>query len=259
MSRFEGKVALVTGSSSGIGMGTALDMAGEGADIIVHYNSNREGAEKLVEKITALGRRAIALQANVRNPEEIKRLVDAAIDAFGRIDILINCAGKFDDFHNYSNMTTDLWNAVMETNINGTFFFCKYVTDYMVQAGKGVVVTVASAAGVMSNGGGPAYTTAKWAMIGMMKNLTAELGRKGIRANTVCPGLVATPMVADLMDSPAFMSSIYATPAGRIAQVNDISKLIRFLASDDAEYIHGDAILIDGGLVAGGGHNFKES
>lgn len=258
MGRFDGKTALVTGSSSGIGAGTAYDMAAEGADIIVHYNSGKERAEKMVERIKALGRNAIALQANVRKPAEIKKLVDAAVAAFGRIDILVNCAGKFDDFYNYSNMTEELWNAVMETNVNGTYWFCKYVTDYMVAQGKGVIVTVASAAGVMSNGGGPAYTTSKWAMIGMMKNLTAELGRKGIRANTICPGLVATPMVADLMASPEFMHSINGTPAGRIAQVDDLSKLIRFLASDDAEYIHGDAILIDGGLVTGGGHNFKD-
>ncbi|MCI2062929.1 MAG: SDR family oxidoreductase [Eubacteriaceae bacterium] len=258
MNTFKGKVALVTGSSSGIGAAVAIALAEQGADVIVHYNTGEERAQKIVGQIRKAGCRSEAFQANTRKPESIRQFVEDAIAVFEKIDILVNCAGKFDDFAKYDNMTEELWDAVMETNINGTFWFNKYVTDHMVKEGKGVVVTVASAAGVMSNGGGPAYTTSKWAMVGMMKNLTAELGRKGIRANTILPGLVDTPMVADLKASPEFMSSINGTPAGRIATTKDLANLITFLVSDDAEYIHGADILIDGGLVAGGGHNFKE-
>ncbi|MBR0599789.1 SDR family NAD(P)-dependent oxidoreductase [Sinanaerobacter chloroacetimidivorans] len=253
MSKFEGKIAIVTGGSSGIGAATALALAKDGADVVVHYNGGKERAEKIAQEIQAMGRKAIALKANLRSKVEIFQLVEDTIAEFGKIDILVNSAGRFDHYTNYETITPEIWDEVIETDITGTFFFCKYASDYMIKSRKGVIVTVASAAGVISNGGGPAYTTSKWATIGMMKNLTAFPGCHGIRANTICPGLVATPMVSDLLDSDDFMSKINGTPAGRVGTPEDMAKLICFLASDDAEYIHGDAILIDGGLVANGG------
>jgi len=250
--RFSGKVALITGSNSGIGRATALAMAKEGAEgIVVHYSKNENGAKETAEEIRKLGVTALIVKADLRTGSEAKKLVDATIGEFGKIDILVNNAGMFDGFVPFCDQTEELWDHAFDLNVKGAFMCCKYAVPHMLEKKKGVIINIASAAGVEGGGGGAAYTCSKHAVIGLTMQITAELGRKGIRANTVCPGLIRTGMVEDLLNSPEFMDSINGTPAGRVGEVEDTTKLILFLASDDSSYMHGDTILIDGGLIVG--------
>jgi 3-oxoacyl-[acyl-carrier protein] reductase len=142
-----------------------------------------------------------------------------------------------------------LFDHALDLNVKGSFMCCKYAVPGMLERKKGVIVNIASAAGVEGGGGGAAYTCSKHAVIGLTMQITAELGKNGIRANTVCPGLIKTGMVTDLLNNPDFMTAINGTPAGRVGTVEDTTSLILFLASDESSYIHGDTILIDGGLI----------
>jgi 3-oxoacyl-[acyl-carrier protein] reductase len=232
-----GKRALVTGASRGIGRAIAEELARAGADVVVGYRSGRDEAEELA---TAIG--GAAVQADVSSPEDAKRLVDEA----GDIDVLVNNAGLTRDGL-LARMSDDDWRTVIETNLSSVFYTCRAVTRPMMKKRGGAIVNVSSIVGVHGNFGQANYAASKAGIIGFTKSLARELGSRGVRANVVAPGYVKTQLT-DVLPEEATAAMIGNTPLGRVAEPKEIAGAVRFLASDDASFITGEVLLVDGGL-----------
>ena len=233
----EGKTALVTGASKGIGRAIAEELARAGAAVVVGYRSGREEAEALAGEI---GGRAVA--ADVSSPEEAKRLVAEA----GDVDVLVNNAGLTRDTV-LARMSDDDWRAVIETNLSSVFYTCRAVTRPMMRKRGGTIVNVSSIVGVHGNFGQTNYAASKAGIIGFTKSLARELGSRGVRANVVAPGYVKTQLT-DVLPEEATSAMVDNTPLGRIAEPREVAGAVRFLASEDASFITGAVLLVDGGL-----------
>ena len=232
-----GRVALVTGASRGIGRAIASELARAGASVVVGYRSGREEAESLAGEI---GGRAV--QADVSSADDAKRLVDEA----GDIDVLVNNAGLTRDGL-LARMSDDDWREVIDTNLSSVFYTCRAVVRPMMKKRRGAIVNVSSIVGVHGNFGQTNYAASKAGIIGFTKSLARELGSRGIRANVVAPGYVATQLT-DVLPEEATRTMVEQTPLGRIADPGEIAGAVRFLASDEASFITGDVLLVDGGL-----------
>ena len=233
----EGKLALVTGASKGIGKAIAEELAWAGADVVVGYRSGREEAEELAAQI---GGRAV--QADVSSPDEAKRLVEEA----GDIDVLVNNAGLTRDGL-LARMSDDDWRTVIETNLSSVFYTCRAVTRPMMKKRAGSIVNISSIVGVHGNWGQTNYAASKAGIIGFTKSLARELGSRNIRANVIAPGYVKSQLT-DVLPEEATKAMVDNTPLGRIAEPREIAGAVRFLASDEASFITGDVLLVDGGL-----------
>ncbi|MBA3842825.1 MAG: 3-oxoacyl-[acyl-carrier-protein] reductase [Actinobacteria bacterium] len=233
----DGKRALVTGASKGIGRAIAQELARAGAHVVVGYRSGRDEAEQLAAEIGGA-----AVQADVSSPEEAKRLVDEA----GDVDVLVNNAGLTRDGL-LARMSDDDWRAVIETNLSSVFYTCRAVTRPMMKKRAGSIVNISSVVGVHGNWGQTNYAASKAGMIGFTKSLARELGSRNIRANVVAPGYVKTQLT-DVLPEAATAAMIQATPLGRVADPHEIAGAVRFLASDAAAFITGEVLLVDGGL-----------
>ena len=234
-----GRVALVTGASRGIGRAIASELARAGASVVVGYRSGREEAESLAGEI---GGRAV--QADVSSADDAKRLVDEA----GDIDVLVNNAGLTRDGL-LARMSDDDWREVIDTNLSSVFYTCRAVVRPMMKKRRGAIVNVSSIVGVHGNFGQTNYAASKAGIIGFTKSLARELGSRGIRANVVAPGYVATQLT-DVLPEEATRTMVEQTPLGRIADPEEIAGAVRFLASDEASFITGAALVVDGGLTA---------
>jgi 3-oxoacyl-[acyl-carrier protein] reductase len=233
----DGRTALVTGASKGIGRAIAEELARAGAQVVVGYRSGREEAEALAAEI---GGRAVA--ADVSSPEEAKRLVTEA----GDVDVLVNNAGLTRDTV-LARMSDDDWRAVIETNLSSVFYTCRAVTRPMMRKRGGAIVNVSSIVGVHGNFGQTNYAASKAGIIGFTKSLARELGSRGVRANVVAPGYVKTQLT-DVLPEEATTAMVDNTPLGRIAEPREVAGAVRFLASEDASFITGAVLLVDGGL-----------
>jgi 3-oxoacyl-[acyl-carrier protein] reductase len=233
----EGRLALVTGASRGIGRAIAEELARAGASVVVGYRTGREEAEELAASI---GGRAI--QADVSSAEDAKRLVEEA----GDVDVLVNNAGLTRDGL-LARMPDDDWRTVIETNLSSVFFTCRAVTRPMMRKRAGAIVNVSSIVGVHGNWGQTNYAASKAGIIGFTKSLARELGSRSIRANVVAPGYVKTQLT-DVLPEEATAAMVSSTPLGRVAEPHEIAGAVRFLASDEASFITGDVLLVDGGL-----------
>jgi 3-oxoacyl-[acyl-carrier protein] reductase len=233
----DGKLALVTGASRGIGRAIAEELARAGASVVVGYRSGRDEAEELA---AAIGGRAI--QADVSSADEAKRLVDEA----GDIDVLVNNAGLTRDGL-LARMSDDDWRTVIETNLSSVFYTCRAVTRPMMKKRGGSIVNISSIVGVHGNWGQTNYGASKAGIIGFTKSLARELGSRNIRANVVAPGYVKTALT-DVLPDEATAAMVQQTPLGRVADPEEIAGAVRFLASDQASFITGDVLLVDGGL-----------
>ena len=233
----EGKLALVTGASRGIGLAIAEELARAGAEVVVGYRSGREEAEELASRI---GGRAV--QADVSSPDDAKRLIDEA----GNIDVLVNNAGLTRDGV-LARMADDDWRQVIETNLSSVFYTCRAVTRPMMKKRGGSIINLSSIVGVHGNFGQTNYAASKAGIIGFTKSLARELGSRNIRANVVAPGYVKTQLT-DVLPDEATAAMLDNTPLGRIAEPSEIAGAVRFLASDEASFITGDVLLVDGGL-----------
>jgi 3-oxoacyl-[acyl-carrier protein] reductase len=233
----EGRLALVTGASKGIGRAIAEELARAGAQVVVGYRSGREEAEELAGRI---GGRAV--QADVSSPEEAKRLIEEA----GDVDVLVNSAGLTRDGV-LARMSDDDWRTVIETNLSSVFYTCRAVTRPMMKKRSGSIVNISSIVGVHGNWGQTNYAASKAGIIGFTKSLARELGSRNIRANVVAPGYVKTQLT-DVLPEEATKAMVDNTPLGRIAGPHEIAGAVRFLASDEASFITGDVLLVDGGL-----------
>jgi 3-oxoacyl-[acyl-carrier protein] reductase len=233
----EGKTALVTGASRGIGRAIASELAQAGASVVVGYRSGKDEAEALASE---LGGRAV--QADVANGEDAARLVEEA----GDVDILVNNAGLTRDGL-LARMPDDDWRTVIETNLSSVFYTCRAVTRPMMKKRAGAIVNVSSIVGVHGNWGQTNYAASKAGIIGFTKSLARELGSRGVRANVVAPGYVKTQLT-DVLPEEATRAMLQNTPLGRLGEPQDIAGAVRFLCSDEASFITGEVLLVDGGL-----------
>lgn len=243
---FGGKVAVVTGSSRGIGRAIALKLASAGARLVVNYRADEPAALEVVEQIKAGGGEAIAVQADVSQVAEAEALIEATKKAFGRVDILVNNAGTTRDTL-LMRMTEEEWDLVINTNLKGTFNCIKAVSRQMMRQRYGRIVNITSVAGIAGNAGQANYASAKAGIIGLTKTVAKELGSRGITCNAVAPGLVPTDLTASLPQNLCDLA-IERTPLGRIGSPDDMAAAVAFLASDDANFITGQVLAVDGGL-----------
>jgi 3-oxoacyl-[acyl-carrier protein] reductase len=233
----EGKTALVTGASRGLGRAIAAELARAGAAVVVGYRSGREEAEELASEI---GGRAV--QADVSSPEDAARLVQEA----GDVAVLVNNAGLTRDGV-LARMSDDDWRAVIETNLSSVFYTCRAVTRGMMKRRGGAIVNVSSIVGLHGNWGQSNYAASKAGIIGFTKSLAQELGSRGVRANVVAPGYITTRLT-DVIPEEARAKMLGLTPLGRLGDPEDVAGAVRFLCSDDAAFITGEVLLVDGGL-----------
>jgi 3-oxoacyl-[acyl-carrier protein] reductase len=247
MLRLEGKTALVTGASRGIGAGIALRLASEGATVIVNYSGSRDAALGVVDAIVAAGGRASALQADVSDPAACTALVEAVMAEHGAIDILVNNAGITRDGL-IVRMSDEDWSSVISTNLTGVFSVTRAAAKHMMKARSGSIINVASVVGIIGNAGQANYAAAKAGVIGLTKSVARELAGRKVRCNAVAPGFIETDMTAALSD--AQRAAVAETIAmGRFGSVSDVASAVAFLASDDAAYITGQTLAVDGGMT----------
>jgi 3-oxoacyl-[acyl-carrier protein] reductase len=233
----EGKTALVTGASRGIGRAIAIELAGAGAEVVLGFNSGRDEAHAVASEI---GGRAV--QADVSDPESAKALVDEA----GDLDILVNNAGVTRDGL-IARMPDEDWRTVLETNLSSVFFTCRAAARGMMRRRSGAIVNLSSIVGVHGNPGQTNYGASKAGIIGFTKSLARELGSRGVRANVVAPGYVTTQLT-DVLPEEAREAMLVNTPLGRLGDPADVARAVRFLVSDEASFITGEVLLVDGGL-----------
>ncbi len=246
--KLDSKVAIVTGGSRGIGKSISLALAHEGATVVVNYVQNKSAADAVVEEIISAGGQAIAYQCSVTVFEDVDKMVKDVIKQYGKIDILINNAGITRDGY-LMTMKHENWQDVIDTNLLGAFNCTKAVSRYMIDKKSGCIINIASTAGLIGVPGQTNYCAAKAGLIGFSKALGREMATFNIRVNCVAPGFIETDMVKKL---PEKMLQRYVAniPVKRMGQPEEVAKTVVFLASDDASYIIGEVIVVDGGVIA---------
>ena len=242
-----GKSAVVTGGSRGIGKAIVLRLAMQGADVAFSYRENAEAANAVLGEVGATGQRRLAVQGDAKDPQVADELVKAALDEFGKVDILVNNAGiTRDDL--IMRMSPDDFRAVLETNLFSAFYATKAVTRPMLKARSGRIINITSVSGQAGQMGQANYSSAKAGLIGLTKATARELASRGITCNAVAPGFVLTELTEGLADDLK-QQIVDRTPLGRFATTEEIAYAVAFLASDEAAYITGQVLAVDGGLV----------
>ena len=243
----DGKIALVTGGSRGIGRAVAIELAKEGAAVAINYAGNKAAAEEVQSIITQIGGKAMIIQADVSDEKSAMQMVEEVIAQLGGIDILVNNAGITRDGL-FIRMKEEDWNAVINTNLTGIFNCTKVAAKYMMKKRSGRIINMSSVSGIMGNAGQTNYAAAKAGVIGFTKSLAREMASRGITVNAVAPGFIATDMTA-AMPEKAQEHVLTSIPLGKMGKPEDIANAVLFLASDKASYITGQVIHVDGGMV----------
>jgi 3-oxoacyl-[acyl-carrier protein] reductase len=242
---FAGKVAIVTGAGRGIGKAVALDLAQAGCDLVI-TNRSQELSDQTRAAVEALGRKCVAVLADVGDPAAVEGMVKQALDAFGRLDILVNNAGITKDGL-FMRMSPEDWRQVMSVNLDGMFYVTRAVIRTMVKQRAGRIINLSSVVGFTGNAGQVNYASTKSATIGFTKSIAKELGSRNITCNAVAPGFIQTDMTGELSEEQQ-KAILNQVPLGRMGTVEDIAKAVRFLASDDAAYISGTTLHVNGGM-----------
>ncbi len=243
----ETKIAIVTGASRGIGRAIALELARRGARVVVNYNRSAEAAAEVVAAIEAAGGQAIAVQADVADLKQAAGLIRATLDAFGRIDILVNNAGTTRD-QLLMLMKEEDWDDVLRTNLKSVFNCCKAAARPMVRQRQGRIINISSVSGIAGQGGQTNYAASKAGIAGFTKSLAKELGARNITVNAVAPGFIPTALTAGMPEEWK-QRVIEMTPLKRMGRPEDVAYAVAFLASDEAAFITGEVLTVDGGLV----------
>jgi 3-oxoacyl-[acyl-carrier protein] reductase len=250
MRKLENKVAIITGAGSGMGKAQAILFAKEGAKIIA-ADINMDGLKKTVEEIKAEGGDAFAVEIDVSKKDSVEEGVKRGLEKYGKIDILSNTAGILDDYKPTLDTSEELWDKIMSVNLKGVYYMTNAVLPQMIERKEGTIVNIASIAAFVAGGGGAAYTSAKHAIAGYTKQLSFDYGQKGIRVNAIAPGAVETGMTKEIFEdgSADVMDAVKSVPAGRYGQPEEIASVALFLVSDDASFMHGAIVPVDGGWI----------
>jgi len=247
----KGKKALVTGASRGIGRGIALALAKQGADVAVNYRSNAEEAEKVVAEIKAMGRDSFSVQADVSNKASVAKMFEEIKGKWGKLDILVNNAGIV-QFAPFEELTEEQWDAVLDTNLKGQFLCGQQAVKLMEQGGR--IINIAS---IASGGVGVGfsrlshYTASKGGVVALTENMALDLAKKGINVNAIAPGVIETDMTKEMLGDETTKKGLMARiPKGRVGKPEDVAAAAAFLASDEADYITGTVLYVDGGWLA---------
>lgn len=243
----ENKVALVTGAAKGIGRAIALRLAEDKAAVIVNYNGSKEWAEEVVKMITDMGGRAESYQCNVTDGEACQTMIRDIIKKYGHLDILVNNAGITRD-NLVMKMNDEEFDAVYETNLKGVFHTIHHTSRYFLKQKSGRIINISSVSGITGNAGQANYCAAKAGVIGLTKSVARELSSRGITANVVAPGMIETDMTKDLPDTVK-ENMLHNIPLGRIGKPEEIAAAVAFLASEEAGYITGQVLAVDGGMT----------
>lgn len=243
----EGKVALITGSSKGIGAAIALALAEAGADVAVNYNRDQIGAENIVQKIIDKGRRAKAYGANVADSELVQKMVNEVKDDFGKIDILVNNAGITRDAL-LVRMKDEDWDQVLDVNLKSIFLCTKYIGKMMMRQRSGKIINVTSVVGLIGNPSQANYSAAKAGVIGFTKTTAREFSSRGINVNAIAPGFIVSQMT-EILSEKVKQNMLDSIPLGRFGKPEEVAELALFLASDKSNYITGQVFNVDGGMV----------
>ncbi|MFD2911088.1 3-oxoacyl-[acyl-carrier-protein] reductase [Jeotgalibacillus terrae] len=245
--KLDGKTAIVTGASRGIGRSIAIELAKNGANVVVNYSGNEEKAKETAREVESAGTKALVFKADVSNADDVQAMLKETLSEFGSIDILVNNAGITKD-NLLMRMKEDDWDQVMDINLKSVFLTTKAAARPMMKQRKGKIINVSSIVGVMGNAGQANYVASKAGVIGLTKTSAKELAARGINVNAVAPGFIETDMTGELPpDVQEAMKQMI--PLDRFGKPEDIAKAVVFLASDDADYITGQTIHIDGGMV----------
>lgn len=247
MANLEGRTAIVTGASRGIGKAIALQLAKLGAAVVVNYNSSPAAAEEVVAEITGAGGKAIAVQANVSDEAQVEALFKAAVEAFGKVDILVNNAGVTRD-NLIIRMKAEDFDTVIDTNLKSAWLCCKAAIGVMMRKRYGRIINISSVSGVIGQSGQTNYSASKAGLLGLTKSLAREYANRGITVNAVAPGFVLTDLTKDLPEDLVKQLNT-VIPVGRWGSVEEIAHATAFLAADEAAYITGQVINVDGGMA----------
>jgi NAD(P)-dependent dehydrogenase (short-subunit alcohol dehydrogenase family) len=252
--KLDGKVALITGGNSGIGRATAALFAEEGAAVVL-TGRNQERGEQVAQAISDAGGTAMFIRADVRVAEDCRRAVEQTLERFGRIDVLFNNAGVYYP-KTVPECTEEEWDETIDSSLKGAFLMSKYALPSMIERGSGSIIHNSSGWGILGGDRAAAYCAAKGGLVVMAKAMAIDHGRDGIRVNCVCPGDTETPMLTDDADKRGmewedYVASGSDRPLGRIGAAEEIARAVLFLASDDSSYVTGEALVVDGGGIAG--------
>jgi 3-oxoacyl-[acyl-carrier protein] reductase len=242
-----GKVAVVTGSSRGIGAAIAKTLADQGAKVVINHRHSLEGAAEVAEVIKANGGEVTLIQADVGQSIEAQRLIKETIDTYGQIDILVNNAGTTRDML-IMTMKDEDWDLVLRTNLSSTYYCCKAAVRPMIKKRSGRIINITSVVGLAGQAGQTNYAASKAGIIGFTKSLAKEVGSRNITVNAIAPGFIPTALT-DVLAEEKMQSVVANTPLGRLGTVDDVANATLFLASDEAAFITGQVLTVDGGLV----------
>ena len=247
MFELTGKTAVVTGGSRGIGRAICLKLAGQGANIVLNYAGNAAAAEETRAACEALGVRALAVQGDVADPAACNALLDTAIEALGQVDILVCNAGITRD-NLLMRMSDEEFQKVIDTNLKGTFHCMRAVIRPMMKKRRGRIISISSVVGLMGNAGQINYAASKAGVIGMTRSLAREVASRGITVNAVAPGFIRTDMT-DVLSDAVKEGILHSIPLGKLGEAEDVANTVLFLASDEAAYITGQVLSVDGGMA----------
>ncbi|PSB49818.1 glucose-1-dehydrogenase [Cyanosarcina cf. burmensis CCALA 770] len=249
--KLEGKVALVTGSSQGIGSAIAVRLAKEGANVVIDYRSHPEGAEATLKQVEATGRKGYIVQADLGVVSDVRRLVAESIQYFGQLDILVNNAGVDGKNADFWDVTEANYDAVLNVNLKGAFFATQAIVQHLIETKrKGKIINISSVHEELPFPHFTPYCASKGGLKMIARNLAVELGSLGITINNVAPGAIETPINTNLLNDPQKLGALLQNiPLGRLGKPEDIGPVVAFLASSDADYITGSTFFVDGGLL----------
>lgn len=242
--KLDGKVAIITGSASGMGLEEAQLFAREGAKVII-ADVNIEAGKKVASDIKAGGGEATFIEVNMRDSASVQALVDKTVETYGSLDIVVNNAGIFDKYASILDTSEEQWDLILDVNLKGIYLMAKAAIPGMIERGGGTFVNIASVAGLVAAKGGASYTASKHGVIGLTKHMVSEYAKDGIRTNAIAPGTIVTPLIKDVVAN----IPTDPVPMRRFGQPNEVAELAVFLASDEAQFMNGAIVPIDGGFT----------